>query len=320
MAYGFSGYIGLKRETTWGSAQAANTFVEALNEDVHLEIERFPYKNIVGTMAEPDEIGGVNRVTGSISFPVHPFNVGFFLMSAFNTVTTSVVAVAALYYHKFTSPTTSNSEFSSTSPSVPYTLEIFRDVTTATQYAGCLVSALSFNFAPNQEVRATAQIVGRSTRYAAAQTPTFPGSPGKPFTFDTVSLSLGGSANTKIENLNISIENQYEGIPALDMSSVISKIRRTGPQMVNITGTLDFSSHTEYDDFINQSETNITVSATKANSFQLQIACPRIAYTAFPLGMPGKDRLTVDFTAKAYYHSSSGTAISVAVTTTQSYH
>lgn len=320
MAYGFSGYIGLKRESNWGSGSAATSFVEAFNEDLHVEIERFPYKNIIGTMAEGDEIAGVRRVSGSLAFAVHPQNIGPFLMSAFNTSSITAVASGTLWTHTFGSPTNSNSEFSSTAPSVPYTLEVFRDVTSATLYTGCLVSALSINFAPNQDVRATVSLVGRGTLATPKQTPTFPSSSAKPFTFDTVSLSVGGSANTKIENLNISIENQYEGIPALNMSTDISKVRRTGPQMVNITGTMDFNSMAEYDEFIAQTETNMKVSVTKAASFQMTIDIPRMVYTAYPLGMPGKERLTVDFTAKGYYHATSATAITVAVTTINSYY
>jgi hypothetical protein len=183
-----------------------------------------------------------------------------------------------------------------------------------------MVSALTLNYAPNQEVRATAQIVGRSTRYAAAQSPTYPGSPGKPFTFDTASVQLGGSATTAIEALNISIENQYDGIPALDLSVYISKVRRTGPQLVNVTGTMDFTTHAEYDNFLSQSDTNLKVSVTKANSFKMTIDIPRLLYTAYPLGIPGRERLTVDFTAKGYYHAASATAIEVGLTTISSYY
>lgn len=319
MAYGFSGYIGIAREAAWGSAVNATTFVEALNENVNVSLDRFPYKNIIGSMAEPDDQAGVRRVGGQMAFAANPGNIGFFLMSLFNNDIVTIPASGTLWTHTFKSPTNSNSEFSTTSPSVPYTVEVFRDVTTATQYAGCLVSALAFNFAPNQDVRVSATLIGRSTRYAAAQTPTFPGSPAKPFVFDTVSLSLAGVANTKVEALNISIENQYQGIPALDMSTNISKIRRTGPQMVNVTGTVDFSSHAEYDEFLSQSETNMKVSVTRASSFQLAFDVPRLVYTAFPLGIPGKERLMVSFTAKGFYHASSATGIAVALTTVQSY-
>lgn len=318
MGYGFAGYFGWARETTWGSATNATRFIEILNEDVHQEIERFDYKNVIGTLATPDDKAGVRRVIGSVAFAGNPEALGPALMSVFNTVVTTSLA-ATLHRHVYKQPTSSNSAFSSTSPSVPYTLEIFRDVNTTMQYAGAVVSNLSLNFAPNQDVRASIGIIGRSERSAAYQTPTFPGSPTIPFTFDTVSLSLAGAANTKIENLTVTIDNQYEGIPALDLSTWISKIRRTGHQTVMINGTLDFSDTAEYNDFIAQTERQLVVSATLANSFSLVVDVPRMVYTSFPLGIGGKERLTVDFEGKGFYHTGSGTGIAVTLTTVSSY-
>lgn len=319
MGYGFSGYIGVKRESTWGSAQAADVFVEALSENISESIERFDFKNIVATMAEPDDQAGIHRVGGDVSFAGNPEALGPFLQSAFNISSITEVASGFLYQHVFHQPTTSNSAFSDNSPSVPYTFEIFRDVGTAVHYAGCLVSALTMNFAPNQDVRCSASVVGRSSAAAAKQTPTFPGSPNKPFTFDTASVQLAGSATTRIENLTISIQNQYEAIPALDMSLYASKMRRTGSQMINVSGTMDFSDHAEYDDFINQTERQMIVSVTKASSFAMVVDIPRLVYTAFPLGMPGKERLMVDFEGKGFYHSGSGTGIEVKLITQNSY-
>ena len=319
MSYGFAGYIGLGREATWGSAQAANVFIEALNENVSVTIDRFDFKNIIATLAEPDDQAGVHRIGGSLAFAAHPEVIGPFLQSTFNLSTITEVLSGSLYTHDYTQPTDSGSAFSDESPSVPYTFEIFRDVSTCVAYAGGLVSALSFNFAPNQDVRCNATIVGRSAAPAAKQTPTFPGSPAKPFTFDTVSLQLGAGATTDIENLTVSIENQYEGIPVLNNSQYVGKVRRTGHQMVNISGTIDFVNMNEYDNFIAQTEQQMVVHATKANSFALTLDVPRMVFTGFPLGIPGKDRITVDFDAKGFYHSGSGTGIGITLTTQSSY-
>jgi len=322
MGYGFAGFIGIARETNWGSgiSVASGGYIEALNENLALSIDRFDYKNIIGTLAAPDDMAGVNRVAGDIAFAAHPVTLGYFLLSAFNQDTVTTVASGFLWTHSFKQPTDSGSAFSTTAPSVPYSIEVFRDVGTSVQYAGCLISALALNFAPNQAVQATASLIGRSQSIIAKTTPTFPNSPSKPFASDTVSLQLGGSATIKIEALNISIENQYEGIPALNNSTYIAMIRRTGHQMVNVTGTLDFTNHSEFDFFINQTETTLKVSATVAQSYQLTIDIPRFVYTAFPLGIRGKERVMVDFTGKGFYHSGSGTGIEIKLTTTRSFY
>lgn len=318
MSYGFAGYFGLKRETTWGSGAAADNFIEILNENITLTKDRFDYKNVINTMAEPDDIAGMNRISGDVSFACNPENIGFMLMSTFNQVTTTSLA-AAFNKHVFTQPTDSGSAFSNESPSVPYTLEIFRDVGTATQYAGGLVTGLSFNYAQNQDVRCTASFLCRGTSEVAKQSATFPNSPTKPFKFDQVSLSIGGSATTKIETLTIKIDNQYEGLGSLNLSNDIAKVRRNGFQTVAIDGTIDYSDMAEYKNFVDQTEQKMVVSALIASSFQLIIDVPKMVYTAFPLGIAGRNRNLVSFTAKGFYHSGSGTGIQATLTTISSY-
>jgi len=320
MAYGFAGYIGVAREVSWGSAVAATDFVEALNENLTRDIDRFDYKNIIGTMATPDDIAGINRYKGTIAFAVNPVNFGYFLMSCFNTVSISSVTSGFTWNHRYTQPTTSNSAFSSDAPSLPLTVDIFRDVTTAVRYAGNLVSALTLSFNPNQEVRATVDLIGRSDAFTAKVTPTFPGSPAKPFTFDTCSISLGGAASALFESLTIKIDNKYDGIPTLDGTTYVNKIRRTSFQSVTIDGTVDFTNMTEYVNFINQTQQALTVNVTKAASYAMTVIIPNMVYTSFPLGMRGKDRITVGFNAKGFYNSSSGTGISIDLTTTKSYY
>jgi len=318
MGYGFAGYFGMRRESTWGSGLAANTFIEILNENITLSKDRFDYKNVINTMAEPDDIAGMNRLSGDVAFACNPANIGNVLMSTFNQSTVTSIA-ANFWRHVYTQPTNSNSAFSSQSPSVPYTLEIFRDVGTATQYAGGLATSLSFNYASNQDVRCSVGFLCRGTRHVASQVATFPNSPTKPFKFDQVSLSLGGSATTKIENLTVKIDNQYEGIGSLNLSDDIAKVRRSGFQTVEIDGTLDFSDVVEYTDFVNQEERALSIFALSANSFSLHIEVPRMVYTAFPLGIAGRDRNIVSFNAKGFYHVGSGTGISVTLATVNSY-
>lgn len=315
MSQGFMGYIGLAKESNWGSGQAATDFVEALNENIQTTIDRFPYKNIIGTLAEPDDQAGVRRRGGSITFAAHPVSVGHFLKATLETKSLTVVASGSLWTNTFL---TTKSDFAVDCPVTPYTMTVFRDVTTAVRYTGCVATALSFNMSPNQDVRCSVNLVGRGESYTTKVTPTFPGSSSKPFTFDTVSLQLGGSATTKIEALNISIENAFEGIPILNNSTDIGRIRRSGHQVINVSGTLDFSDMTEYNQFINQTEQQFIASVSRPSSFSMVFDIPRMVFTAMPLSIPGRERITVDFTAKGFYHTGSATAIQIDLTTISS--
>jgi hypothetical protein len=316
MGYGFEGHIGLGKETTWGSAAAITDYVEALSENVALTIERFTHKNIIGTLAEPDDTAGLRRVAGGITFAAHPVAVGYFLNSALSNFGATEVTSGILYSTLFK---TGSGDFSSASPVVPYTFEIYRGVTSSQQYTGCVVNALNITFNSNGAVMCEAQMLGRGhTAAMSRSTPTFPGSPSKPFTFDTCSLSLGGAANVNIETLTIGINNNLEGISALNLTTDIAKVRRNNHQMVNVSGVLDFADNTEYLNFVNQTEQRLAVSVTKASSFKMVVDIPRMVYTTFPLAIPGKERLTIGFEGKGFYSTGSGTAIAVTLTTVKS--
>ncbi len=314
-AQGFLGFIGFAQEATWGTPVAATDYTEAFSENVTLTKERFDLKNLSGSYAEPDDAVGLDRVAGDISVPGYPTILGHMLKSVFNTVSGSTVLSGFLYRTDFI---TTTSEFSATAASQPYTLEIFRDVTSSNQYAGCIVNRLQMAIAPNAPLRLTASVIGKSAALIAKTTPTFTGSPLAPFTFDTCSVSIGGSASARLENATVTVDNLLTGTPALNASAQIARIRRSAAQIVTISGQFDFTDVAEYQDFVNQTERAVKLTMTKASSFQFVIEMPRMVYTAFPLGVPGKDRLVVSFEGKARYLTSSAVAVSCQLTTTRS--
>jgi hypothetical protein len=312
---GFLGVIGFAKEGTWGTAVGATDYIDAFSENLSLSKDRFDLKNLSGSFAEPDDAVGLDRVAGEIVCSGYPTALGLMLKSAFNTVSGTTVLSGYLYRTDFI---TTTSEFSATAASQPYTLEIFRDVTSSQQYAGCIVNRLQMAIAPNAPLRLTASFVGQSAATIAKTQHTFPGSPLAPFTFDTCSASIGGAATARLENVTVTVDNLLTGTPALNASALIARIRRSAAQLVTISGQFDFTDGTEYNDFVNQTERAFKLTMTKANSFQFVIEMPRVVYTAFPLGIPGKDRLVVSFEGKARYLTSSALAISCQLTHTKS--
>jgi hypothetical protein len=316
MSYGFAGHIGFARETTWGSATAvaSGDYIEALSENISVDIERFGYKAIIGSMGEPDDATGLFRVAGTIRASAHPMQMLPFLKSCLHSVTTTSLS-GPLYQHAFIT-TSGGADFSSDCPVQPYTIEVFRDVTSSMQYAGCVVNALAFTFQQGA-VMLEASILGRSAASIAKTTPTFVSSPSKPFTFDTVSLSIGGAGTALIETLTVRVNNNLEAFGALNLSQYVAKVRRNNHQMVEVNGTLDFASLAEYYKFLNQTEQQLRVNVTRAASFSLLVDVPRLVYTAFPTGIPGRERLTVDFTGKGFVVTNSN-AIGITLTTVSS--
>lgn len=309
------GHIGFGKQTSYSAPVAITDWIEALSENLTLGIDRFDIKNIVGTPNEPDDMAGLRRSAGDIVFPGDPTAVGFALRGMFGVMSGSVVTSGFLWKNEFTRGTT---DFSADSPTTPYTIEVFRDVTSANRYSDAVFNRLIFSIAPNQELRTTLGMITKSTSVTAKGTPTYPGSPVNPFAFDTASLSIGGAASTLVEALTITIDNNVEGIPVLNASNEIARVRRRGPQTIMLSGTIGFDNLTEYKNFVDQTEQRFFLNVTRAASFTMLIDLPRVVYTTFPLGMSGRSRLTAGFEAKARYHSGSATAIKIDLTNTKS--
>ena len=314
MGYGFNGFIGLGKETGWGSGVAAVEYIEALSESVEVTMERFGYKAMIASMGEPDDAVGLVRVAGSIRMAAHPGNLHQLLRGCLHSFDMTSTTGPLMSYALVT--TSGGADFSTECPITPYSVEVFRDVTSSMRYAGCVFDSLSFNFNQQGPVMVDAALIGRSFAQIAKTTPVFPNSPSpKPFTFDTVSLSIGGAGTALIESLTVQIQNNLTGFGALNLSPYIAKVRRNNHQMVNVTGTLDFTNHDEFMKFVNQTEQRLVINATKTPSNNLTIDIPRMVYTAFPLGVPGRERLTVNFTGKGFVHPGSQNAIKVTLTT-----
>lgn len=315
MAQGHLGFFGLAKETNWGTAVAATDYLELMSENLSTGIDRFPTRNVYGGFYEPDDYAGMRRTTGSIVHAAHPVSLGHLLKAVFNNSSASVVLSGFLYTMHFTGV---KSDFADGVPRQPYTLEVNRNVTSSHRYAGALCNKLTMALAPNQDLRVTAEWIAQAQTMLAASTPTFPASSTDPFTFDTASVSLAGAANTRMEAFNLSVDNALEGIAALNNSNTIARIRAREPQIIRVSGTLDFVDIAEQQDFINQTERALVISLTRAQSFQLVMDIPRFAYTAFPTGQPGRGRLTASFEGMARYLTASLAAIGVRLTTTKS--
>lgn len=312
---GAAGFLGLAKETSWGTAVGATDYVELLSESMALTIDRFEIKNIAAIYTEPDDMSGLRRIEGNIEFPAFPKPLGHCLRGVFGNPSSITSLGSSLYNNVFKTPT---ADFGTGQPVAPYTFEVFRDVTSSFQYAGVVMNTFQLSVQPNQELRCSVGVIGKSTSVVNKTSPTFVSSPVEPFSFDTCSISIAGAATALIESFTLNVDGQIQGVPALNATTAVAKIRRSGPQLVSISGMMDFADLTEYSNFLNQTEQAFVLNFTKANSFSLKISLPRVVYTAFPVAMGGRERVTVSFTGKARYHTGSATAVEFALTTTTS--
>ena len=308
--YGFASHVGVARENSFGTAPDSITdFVEALSESMQESIERFETRVLIGAMHEPDDAAGLHTVEGDIEFSAHPESIGHFLAAAFGVSSTGEVASGELYQHTFT-PRTNDLENQRAKDS--YSFEMFRhDVTSSFLFTGGVVSKITFDMQINQALQITASVVAKSLLISSASTPTFPGSPVDPFTFDTVSISWAGAASEIYEGLAIDFETPMAGNPRLIASNEVFAIKRDGPYMGRITATLAFDDLDEFARWKNQNEAALVVVLQKASSFQLIIDCPRVVWTSYPVAAGGADRIVVEAEGRLFQHVGSGEMIEV---------
>lgn len=315
MTYAFAGFVGIGLETTWGTPVAATDYIEILSESMAITFDRYPTKNIVATYFEPETVTGLQRAEGDIVFHAHPGQIGHVLKGLFGQ--SSVTSNHANCQVNVFTPRTSDS--SSLNPLPGYTLEINRDVTSSFRYAGVQFTQAAISVAPNQDVRFTVGAIAKAQDFIDGSTATFPSTPIHPFTFDTASLQLGGSGIDRIEALTVTFANNLEGLPTLNATNTITKVRRTGPLTVRVSGTVEFTDLSDFLNFQNETEQQLIAYFTRADSFSLKIDVPRTVFTALPVQLTGRDRVTADFEMEGRYHTGSAQSIEVTLTTLNSY-
>jgi hypothetical protein len=307
------GHVGLGKESAWGTAVAATDYMKAMSEDVQLRVDRFDIVNIHGSVTEPDDADGVQNVNGSIAIPGHPVSIGHILTGLLGAPSVNSLHTS-LWRHDFQAQEV---DTSTAAPLPSFTFEMFRDVTTAQRYSGCVISGGTFGISPNNTLGVSVDIIGKAATEIAQTTPSFP-SPTGNFDFKTASVQIGGSATPLVEELSITIDNALEGVPALTAEAAIAKIKRAGPVLTNISGRMSFDDLTEYLNFKNQTEQSFEVSMFLANSYSIVFDVPRMIYTSWDASIPGRERLTAAFEGKARYHTGSASALQVRLTTDKS--
>lgn len=313
---GLSGYVGFGRESSGGVAVAPTHFIEALSEGLSGEYDRYEIFNIAGRLAEPDDAAGVLRVAGGLVVPWNNIVGGHLLKNCIGSASVSTTGVGGgLWRHSFKSPIAS--QWDDRFALVPYTYEVHRDVGSAQQYSGCNINQLELSIAPNQPLQLSADIMAVSVTNKASVTASYNAS-NVALGFEGSSISIAGAAALHVEQFNFTYNNQLEGVPTLAARNTITKIKRSGFPMTTFQLTVGFEDIDDLNRYLNQTELAIKLAMQSGptSSFGLIIDLPRCVYTAFPTGVGGRGRQTVQIDGKCRYQQSSQTAFQIDVITT----
>lgn len=315
--YGFAGFLGLGHEATFSTLVPRTDFAEILSETITEGIERFERANAVGGFFEPDDVAGLHTVEGDIVFTANAESIGHFLAAGFGVSSTAQIGASDIFLHDFT---VRQSDLENRRPLDSYTIEVSRgDVTSAFLYTGMLVSKLGFSLEAGGPLQVTAGLVGRNAAAGSLSTAIFPTSPMDPFTFDTGSITLAGSASTIFKSINIDLDTQLEADPRVEADrDAGAHIKRAGPPMARVTATLAFEDLTDLGRFQEQEDMAITVFMQKANSFSIYFDMPKVRWTSYGPAISGRERITVEAEGRVFYHVGSGAALTVQLTNTTS--
>ena len=199
-------------------------------------------------------------------------------------------------------------------PINPYTLEVYRDQGDAFQFLGAIVNTLALNFSTTDKIlKVTNGIIAKNlgdTPKTGLSLETT-----KPFTWEQAVIKIGGTAegniNNDLESFGINYDNKCVGKYALNNTTILRKIVRSGLRTIPVNFTIDFVDRIEYNKFINGIEQSFQVKFVGAECetgyyYTLIIDIPKFRYLTYPINMGGPGPIVCGVTGKAKYDESLG--------------
>ena len=187
---GLAAQVGLKTETTWGTAVAVDRFTPLISESMTEKIERLESAGIAPgarVLRSGQWAAGNVEVSGDLGFELYQQGMGLWFRHMFGAVSTSG---AGPYTHTFTPGDMSDDHF---------TLQIGKpDVTGTVQpftFSGCKVTEWELAAKAGELVTLGVSVVGKDlVTGTSLATASYGTGSGLPFSFAHASVTVGGSA------------------------------------------------------------------------------------------------------------------------------
>jgi len=295
-----SRFLGLGKESTYGTAVAATRYLEAIASIKPDQNWIIPPP--IASRAFRKRNLGPYRARGTIGdFSVEPENIGELLLGVFGSVTTTN-PVAGVYSHTF-SP-------ADTLPS--YTVRMGVEQTERVLPGG-LVEALTVKFAHDKDVMANAEILsGFLETKAAIGTPTISALQALNMQDAASVLTIAIiDKRTLVYDLELTIKNNIP-FDKGDLSGRTFATKRVGQRMVDGKLSAYFDNTIEYDRFINGGEFKLIITAVgpiieSTYKYQLGFELRKCVYSGgVPDVKPQNEPLVIDAPFKAFYDTTDG--------------
>lgn len=344
MASGTGGQVALiKVDSIGDQVNSVNLWTNFVSESMEHTLEELEEGSITGRRDAPPSHKGIDFGGGDIVMEPNPNAIGVFLNAAVGAGVGTLISDAGstganstseagkpYFSHIFVPRQTA---FGPQSFLEPYGLMVYRDVGSAFMYDGSIFTGLEFDIQAGQLMGATATAMTRTVRRIdrIAAINSLVSSGGRPFVWDMASIEVSTditsanlAANTNFEQLTLSLETPHEGVVLLDGTKNYAEFQMNDFRRINISGTLSFASHAEYDAFIAYEARRLRVTIMNVNSaltlgniasldadgflgyYGMRIDIPSMKFLSWSTPIGGPNRLQTTFTAKAEYDDTIG--------------
>ena len=319
MAFGTEFAIRAARQNSGGTVvTAAGSFhnIPFVSETLVVAVPELISDTIRARYDPGPSARGIVSAGGDIVIRPSPDQIGLFAYAVMGTISSTQINSA---YRHISVPT--QTLFGSAIGITPFTLLKYPGVGTSDmQFTDSCLNRLAIEIVAGQYLRATANWMCRISSLTAQSSGSFVEA--AEYTWNQVSLSLGGAALTDWEALTFTIDNGLEFVPTLDGTTVNRLLLRNAFRQINIAGTADLPDLDEWNTFRAGSLTTLdaTIEGTSISSGNvetLRFIVPAFRYSAFPISAPGPNRTTVGFEGRAVYHQGSGLAMQITVINTR---
>jgi hypothetical protein len=200
VALGYTAFVGIGVESTWGTGVAASMFLEASEESLKLDQKR-NWKPTLGSTSQSKSTRSKRKVSGSVKFPGIYAGMDTLLKNVMGSVSSAQISATTVYRHTFT--------LSSALP-VGLSFVVNRDAaaisgTSCFRYTGCQVTKLGFSQSVENFLEVTAELEGQDEEFIALPTPTYPAFKGIDWE-QLGTFTIGGTA-IPAQMVELNIEN-----------------------------------------------------------------------------------------------------------------
>jgi hypothetical protein len=318
-AYGQKSNVGIIFQTSYGTAGSVNSvqYIGCLSESMALNIPPIISENMRGIFDEGDTYVGAKTVSGDIEAEAGAIELGVMLNCILQE--TSTVQSGGIYSHNFKPRASDWDDYSANRP-----VSVYRrlDMGAYERFYDCTGTSLEMSIAQGELLKAKVSLVGgQLSTTSGAPSATY--STNRRFTWDVASFSLGGTGNSTLVNATIKVDDALEAQHTLSTANAPTRIKRTGMRTVGVDLTVKFDDYSEYLEFQNQTERNMTVSFKGPTEIQsgyfekLTVILPAMRYEEFKPNFSGAGQIEVSAKAKAKYYVTSANTMLVTLVNTQ---